>query len=101
MPSGFRLAAVSVLVAAASFIIRADNTPISQAHEVQLQLANLLYAEGRYGDALDAYKNALQTAPSDRMRPARIGLISSALRVAEFDLARREAERLAESDPRG
>jgi len=101
MPSGFRLAAVSVLVAAASFIIRADNTPISQAYEVQLQLADLLYAEGRYGDALDAYKNALDTAPSDRMRPARIGLISSALRVAEFDLARREAERLSATDPRG
>jgi predicted aspartyl protease len=35
------------------------------------------------------------------MRGARIGVISSALRVAEFDLARREAEKLVKADPTG
>ena len=101
MQSGFRLAAVSAIVAAGSFVIRADTTPPSQASEVQLQLGNLLYSEGRYLDALDAYKNALKTAPLDNTRSARIGVISSALRVAEFDLARREAERLVKADPNG
>jgi tetratricopeptide (TPR) repeat protein len=101
MHSGFRLAAASLIVAVASFVIRADATPPSQAAEIQLQLGNLLYAEGRYSDALEAYQNALEAAPANEARASRIGVISSALRVAEFDLARREAERLAQSDPRG
>jgi tetratricopeptide (TPR) repeat protein len=99
MRSGFRLVATSALVAAASLVIRADVTPASQASEVQLQLGNLLSSEGRYLDALDAYKNALRVAPHDDSRKARIGVISTALRVAEFDLARREAEALSKSDP--
>jgi Flp pilus assembly protein TadD/predicted aspartyl protease len=101
MNSVFRAVAVSALVGAATLVIKADTTPSSQASEVQLQLGNLLYSEGRYLDALDAYKNALRTAPSDNMRGARIGVISSALRVAEFDLARREAEKLVKADPTG
>jgi tetratricopeptide (TPR) repeat protein len=101
MQSALRLAAALTIVAAASFIIRADTTPSSQASEVQLQLGNLLYSEGRFLDALDAYRNALKIAPSDNTRPARIGVISSALRVAEFDLARQEAEKLVKVDPNG
>src|SRR5205809_2150597 len=101
MHSGFRLQVRSVLVSAAGLVIRADATPASQASEIQLQLGNLLYSEGRYGEALDAYKNALEATPSAGVRAARVGVISSALRVAEFDLARHEAERLSQSDPRG
>src|SRR5947207_6854771 len=101
MSSGFRLAAAAAAVSAASFVIRADATPPSQASEIQLQLGNLLYSEGRYGDALDAYEMALDAAPGGSARAARVGVISSALRVAEFDLARSEAERLAQTDPRG
>src|SRR6267142_1893531 len=101
MNSAYRAVAVSALVAAASLVITADTTPSSQASEVQLQLGNLLYSEGRYLDALDAYKNALKTAPSDSTRSARVGVISSALRVAEFDLARQEAEKLVKADPSG
>src|SRR6266850_2514523 len=101
MNSAYRAVAVSALVAAASLVITADTTPLSQASEVQLQLGNLLYSEGRYLDALDAYKNALKTAPSDGTRVPRIGVISSALRVAEFDLARHEAEKLVKTDPIG
>src|SRR5262245_5087308 len=101
MNSAYRAVAVSVLVVAASLVITADTAPPSQASEVQLQLANLLYSEGRYFDALEAYKNALKTSSTDNARPARIGVISSALRVAEFDLARQEAEKLVKADPTG
>jgi tetratricopeptide (TPR) repeat protein len=99
MKLAYRAVAVSALVVAATFVINADTT--SQASEVQLQLGNLLYSEGRYQDALEAYKNALKTAPQDNARVPRIGVISSALRVAEFDLARQEAERLVKADPNG
>src|SRR5262249_6354811 len=101
MQSAFRAAVVSALVAAASLAIRADVTPPSQASEIQLQLGDLLFGEGRYLDSLDAYRNALKTAPSDSARRPRIGLIASALRVAEFDLARQEAEKLYQDDPKG
>src|SRR6185436_20541831 len=54
-----------------------------------------------YLDALDAYKNSLKVAPSDSARAPRMGVINSALRVAEFDLARQEAEMLVKTNPGG
>jgi tetratricopeptide (TPR) repeat protein len=101
MKIAIRAAAASALVAAASFVIRADVTPPSQVSEIQLQLGDLLFSEGKYLDSLDAYRNALKTAPSEAARRPRMGLIASALRVAEFDLARLEAEKLYRSDPKG
>src|SRR5476651_1415052 len=98
MQVAIRVAAVSVLVAAASLVIRADMTPPSQASEIQLQLGDLLFSEGKFVDSLDAYRNALKVAPSDAVRRPRMGVIASALRVAEFDLAREEAEKLYKSD---
>jgi tetratricopeptide (TPR) repeat protein len=97
MHSGFKYAAALALAAAASLVIRADVQ--SQASEIELQLADLLYSEGKYSESLDAYKIALQTAPPDAKRRPRVGVIATALRVAEFDLARREAETLYRSAP--
>ncbi len=97
MHSGFRCAAALALAAAASLVIRADVQ--SQASEIQLQLADLLYSEGKYTESLDAYKNALQSAPPDAKRRPRVGVIATALRVAEFELARREAETLYRASP--
>jgi tetratricopeptide (TPR) repeat protein len=98
MHSAFRAVAVSAIVAAASLVIRADMTPSSQASEIQLQLGDLLFSEGRFSDSLEAYRLALKTAPHDVVRRPRVGVISSALRVAEFDLARQEAEKLYQTD---
>jgi predicted aspartyl protease/Tfp pilus assembly protein PilF len=100
MQSAIRLAVVSAFVVAASLVIRADVTPPSQASEIQLQLGDLLFSEGKYVDSLDAYRNSLKTAPSDAVRRPRMGVIASALRVAEFDLAREEAEKLHKADPK-
>jgi predicted aspartyl protease/Flp pilus assembly protein TadD len=99
MQSAIRVAAASVIVVAVSLVLRADVTPPSQASEIQLQLGDLLFSEGKYGDSLDAYRNSLKVAPSDSVRRPRMGVISSALRVAEFDLARQEAEKLYKADP--
>jgi tetratricopeptide (TPR) repeat protein len=100
MHTAVRVAAASALVAAASLVIRADATPPSQTSEIQLQLGDLLFAEGKYLDSLDAYRNALKTADPDQARRPRVGLIASALRVAEFELARTEAEKLYRADPK-
>jgi len=105
MRIAFRVAAglcLAGLAGAASFsVIHADATTPSQSTEIQLQLGDLLYSEGRYLDALDAYRNALKSAPPDAVRRSRVGVISTALRTAEFDLARREAEALHTADPQG
>jgi tetratricopeptide (TPR) repeat protein len=99
MNRGLRVVLAAAAVAGASLVSRADATPSSQASEIQLQLGDLLSAEGRFLDALDAYKNALKSAPPDAVRRPRIGVITSALRVAEFELARREAELLHRAEP--
>ena len=101
MQRAIRVAAASLVVVAASFVIRADTTPSSQASEIQLRLGDLLFEDGKYLDSLEAYRNALKTAPSDSVRRPRIGVIASALRVAEFGLARTEAEKLSQPIPRG
>src|SRR5690242_3408448 len=95
MPRAFRFATTLAIVVAACFVMHADTTPPSQASEIQLQLGNQFFSEGRYQDALDAYQRALKTAePGAAARPARAGVIQSALRVAEFGIARTEAESL-------
>src|SRR3954469_25378559 len=99
MRSAYRAVAVSAIIAAASLVIRADVTPPSQASEVQLQLADILFSEGKFLDSLDAYRNALKVSAADNVRRPRMGVIASALRVAEFDLAREEAEKLHSAEP--
>lgn len=96
----FTVAAASVAVVAASLVIRADVTPASQAGEIQLQLAHEFFLEGRYLDALDAYRNALNGVAPASVRAARTGIVQSSLRVAEFASARTEAEALLALSPR-
>ena len=100
MVSGWvRAAAIISVVGTASFVLRADDALRSQSVEVQLQLGNEFLAEGRYVDSLDAFKRALEVAGPDDLRAARSGVIQAALRVAEFDLARSEAEKLVAECP--
>jgi len=67
--------------------------------EIQLQLGNLLYADGRFSEALTAYEHAVGS-PEARVRvPARFGLVQSAVRVGSFQKARTAAEVLREERP--
>src|SRR5689334_12619714 len=99
--NGFRSTAiVSAFIVAVSLITHAAGLPQSQSVEIQLQLGEMLFGEGRYQESLEAYRNAVKVAPPDWMRRARGGLIQSALRVAEFESARVEAEQLFKESPR-
>jgi predicted aspartyl protease len=60
----------------------------------------MLFEQGQYPEALEAYRSAVKTDDSLTMRQARAGVVSSALRVADFDLARREADTLVKAAPR-
>jgi predicted aspartyl protease len=59
----------------------------------------MLFDQGQYPEALEAYRNAVNTDDSATLRQARAGVISSALRVADFELARREADTLVKAAP--
>jgi tetratricopeptide (TPR) repeat protein len=99
MHGGIRVAAIAALVAVASFSLYADTAP-SQSAEIERQLGDEFLAEGRYQDALDAFQRALAVAGPDDVRAARAGVVQSALRIAEFDLARVEAEKLVAGSPK-
>jgi Flp pilus assembly protein TadD/predicted aspartyl protease len=101
MNSRFRGAAVSVLLAAATLVVRADTTPPSSyAADIELQVGDLYYSEGRFLESFAAYRHAVNGLNQKTLRRARVGLIRSALWVAEFDVARQEAETLVRAEPR-
>jgi predicted aspartyl protease/Tfp pilus assembly protein PilF len=100
MRSGFRVVAASAIIVAASLMIHADSQVLSQAGDIQLRLGRMLFDQGQYPEALDAYRNAVTSEDSTVVRQARAGLIQSALRVAEFVSARTEANVLLKMAPR-
>jgi Flp pilus assembly protein TadD/predicted aspartyl protease len=66
---------------------------------VQYQLANLLFEETRYVEALEAFRKAAESDDTTIRVPARIGLVKSALRIGEFTEAQREAASLKDLAP--
>src|SRR5262245_17757837 len=99
MRRGVRAVSAAVLFTAAVLVIRVETAVDASSGAVQLQLGREYIEEGRYDDALDAFKKALALAEPDDQRAARAGVIQAALRVAEFDLARSEAEKLVAQSP--
>ena len=100
MPAGARppLALLAVFVTVGLVMAVEAFTP-SDTPEIQLQLGNLLYADGRFSEALTAYERAVGSAEPRVRVPARIGLVQSALRVGSFQKARTAAEVLLEERP--
>ena len=73
------------------------NAQTPHAADVQVQLGDLLFAEGRYADAVDAYRRALT---SEALGPrAGVGLVLAQLRLGEFDQAYSEAGALRSRYP--
>ena len=100
MLRGIRTAILPAMVMAASFVIHADVAPQSQSSEIQLQIGNEFLSEGRYIDAIEAYQRALIGVDPAEARPARSGLIQSALKLALFDAARVQSDALLRALPR-
>ena len=93
-----RALTVAAIVAACTLVGRAD---IAKGDaELQFQLANLLSDENRYNEALQAFDKAIQSDDPELVAKARKGKVRTALRVAEFAIAREEAERLRENNPK-
>ncbi len=84
-----------------SRLLHAQAAPPRVDADIQLQLAHLLLKDGRYREAVDAFRRARAGAASPAVA-SRItaGLVRALLRVGEFPDAFVEAERLAAAEPR-
>ena len=65
-----------------------------------IQLATEHFDAARYREAMDAYDAAIRSTDADLVLRARKGKIRAGLRIAEFELARIEAETLVNDAPR-
>src|ERR1041384_4702350 len=95
MPMSRRHAGVVFSIAAlCTLALSADERPSSGDADLQFQLANQLFEENRLQEALKAFDRAIQTDDVGLATLARKGKIRTSLKVAEFGLARQEAEKL-------
>ena len=84
----------AALVIAATFALHADADPADPDAELQVRLGTVMFEDGRYNEALEAFDRAVASRDTGLALRARKGKIRSALRVAAFDIARSEAEAL-------
>jgi Flp pilus assembly protein TadD/predicted aspartyl protease len=94
-----RFVLCAAALVAATLVLRAQDAITAGDAELQFQLANLLADETRFREALDAYDKAILTTDHDLQVRAREGKVRAALRIAEYDLAAKEAELLRASAP--
>jgi hypothetical protein len=86
----------AALLLGTTLVLRAD---IDGDADLQFQLGSLLFDETRYREALDAFDRATRTDDTGLAIRARKGKVRSALRIAEFAVARQEAETLRKQAP--
>jgi Flp pilus assembly protein TadD/predicted aspartyl protease len=90
-------AVVFSIAALCTLALSADERSSSGDADLQFQLANQLFDENRLQEALKAFDRAIQTDDAGLAVQARKGKIRTSLKVAEFGMARQEAEKLAAS----
>lgn len=95
MTRRFVLVATALLVGT-TLALRAD---VNGDADLQFQLGSLLFEETRYREAVDAFDRATGSDDPDLVLRARKGKVKAALRIAEFALARSEAETLRAQAP--
>jgi Flp pilus assembly protein TadD/predicted aspartyl protease len=98
--SGFRgLVLLGAAGAAVSTLgMRAAEQAAPQDPSAQYQLATELYESARYREALGAYEQVAQSGDEGLVARARKGKVRSALRIAEFEMAWREADLLNQNE---
>jgi len=98
-----RIAAFALsLAAAGTLVLRASgNDVVTYDADLQYQLATVLFDDTRYAEAMEAFRRAAKSATQPELAlQAKKGRVRSALRIAEFSLARTEAEVLRAETPR-
>lgn len=87
---------IAVVVAFSAPGIRVTGQTSAEDPSAQYQLGNEFYESARYREALGAFEAATRAEDEALVVRARKGKVRSALRIAEFDVAWREAELLNE-----
>jgi hypothetical protein len=90
------LTVTAALVLGTTLALRAD---VDGDADLQFQLGSLLFEETRYREALDAFDRATNSEDPALAVRARKGKVRTALRIAEFTVARTEAETLRAQAP--
>jgi len=85
---------LAVVAAAFTFGPRVAGQATAEDPAAQYQLATQHFETAHYREALSAYELAAQSGDAALVARARKGKVRTALRIAEFDLAWREAESL-------
>ena len=100
MPSVLRTSTVVAIFVAVYFVVSPGMRATSpEAGEVQVQMAKLLFADGRYIDAFDAFEQA-KTSDDPRIRRQGLtGGVMTALRIGDFSHAYADAQTLMKSGP--
>lgn len=100
MHTGVRMLFVALVVAVAVPCLPGASPSVSASNEVQVQLADLLFADGRYAEALEAYRLG-QSSPDTGLRARGLtGVVKSLLRLGDFQPALHEATELRTLTPR-
>jgi tetratricopeptide (TPR) repeat protein len=99
MRSGLRPPILALSAALLVPLVLAARPQVTGPAETQLQLADLLFADGRYDEAAEAYRRVLSSGPQALRPPARSGLVKSLLRVGGFYEARQTAQDLRDAAP--
>src|SRR5688572_5790352 len=81
----------AALLLGTTLVLRAD---VDGDADLQFQLGSMLFEETRYREALEAFDRATKSDDNGLAIRARKGKVRSALRIAEFAVARQEAETL-------
>jgi predicted aspartyl protease len=90
---------VGALWAALSIVIGAGGPTSPDAASIQIQLGNSMFGEGRYREAYEAYQRAARCDEPRLQRSARMGIVRSCLRMAEFRLAAETAVAMRKAAP--
>ncbi len=91
----------AVVVAAAATMSSRVQAISAEAAEVQLQMADLLFTDGRYVEAFDAYEGVKNGTDDPHVRrQALTGSVQSALRLGNFSHAYEDADLLLRSSLR-
>jgi Flp pilus assembly protein TadD/predicted aspartyl protease len=85
------------LFAASTFLSPVISAVTPEAAEVQLQLAKLLYEDGRYFEAFGAFEEAKPVDDPRIRREALKGAVKSALKLGDFSHAHTDAQALAKT----
>jgi tetratricopeptide (TPR) repeat protein len=89
---------VALAGAVATVLLSAQEPPVAAA-KAQYEQAVSLFTEGRYADALQLFETSAASADPGLRLLASMGKVRSALRIAEFDIAHRDARALATERP--